>query len=134
VTKSRVLEHASWAVSTQIMSASPFATTGGTEQKRIADLPTPDYEVPELNDLSHLRLGDQIRLEGHQTPLIVEFVGVVERETVDGTTTQYTVEASQYRDDARCYELYEQINLADGDVIQIVDDGGRPVRVYEVEF
>lgn len=115
------------------MSQSPSATTCGTEQKRIADLPTPDYEVPGLTDLYQLRPGDQISLEGHQTPLTVEFVGVREREIIDGTTTQYASEASHDRENARTYELYEQINLADGSVIQIVDEGGRPVRVYEVQ-
>jgi hypothetical protein len=50
-----------------------------------------------------------------------------ERAIIVGTTTQYALEASHDCDDARCYELYEEINLVDGDVIQIVDEGGQPV-------
>ena len=115
-----------------MMSQSPSATTCGTDQKRIADLPTPDYNVPGLTDLSQLRPRDPTQLDGHQTPLTVEFVGVRQREIIDGTTTQHALEARDDREDARCYGLYEQINLAGGSVIQIVDDTGRPVRVYEV--
>lgn len=119
-------------MSTQALSASPSATTRGTDQKRIADLPTPDYEMPGLTDLSHLRPGDQICVEVHPTPLTGKFVGVRQREIIDGTTKQYALEASHDREDAHGYDLYEQINLADGNGIQILDDGGQPVRVYEV--
>ena len=113
------------------MSQSPSATTSGNEQKRIADLPTPDHTVPGLTDLSELRPGDRIVLDSHATPLTVQFVGVRTKSTLQGTTQQYAIEAEHDRANAVTHDLYEQYNLADGSVIQIVDGRGRPVRVFE---
>ena len=115
------------------MSQSPTATTSGTEQKRTdAQLPTPDYAVPGVTDLSTYRPGDQIILDGHSSPLTVQFVGLRERSTCVGPTTQYALEATHDRDNAVTHELYEHINVADGEVIEVVDEHGRPTRVYEV--
>jgi hypothetical protein len=111
------------------MSTNTIRSQNGTDES----LPTPDYDVPGLTDLSQLRPGDKIELDDHATPLTVQFVGVKERSTVDGTTTQYALKAEHDRADARTYELYEQINLADGSTIQIVDGRGCPVRVFEVD-
>ena len=101
-------------------------------ENRIGSLPTPDYDVPGLTNLSHLRLGDQIRLEGHITHLTVRLVGVRGQDIIDSTTKQCALKTSHGRADAKSYELFEQINLADGRVTQINDIDGQPVRVFEV--
>ena len=111
------------------MSTQTVSSQNGTDES----LSTPDYDVPGLTDLSHLRPGDRIELDSHATPLTVQFVGVRERDTLDGTTDQYAIEAEHDRADARTYELYEEINLADGDTIQIVDGRGCPIRVLETD-
>ncbi len=115
-----------------MMSQSPSATTRGTEQKRIAELPIPESDVLGLTSLSHLRPSGQIQLEGHSTPLIIGFVGVRRQDIIDSTTKQYALKTSHGRADAKSHELCEQINLADGSVIQTIDIDGQPVRTFEV--
>ena len=110
------------------MSTNTISQENGTD----AQLPTPDYAVPGVTDLSTYRPGDQIILEGYSSPLTVQFVGVRERSTCVGPTTQYALEATHDRDNAVTHELYEHINVADGEVIELVDEHGRPKRVYEV--
>ena len=109
-------------------------STKTTSQQNSTDaqLPTPDYAVPGVTDLSTYRPGDQIILDGHSSPLTVQFVGFRERSTCVGPTTQYALEATHDRDNAVTHELYEHINVADGEVIELVDQHGRPRRVYEV--
>jgi len=115
------------------MSSRPSANTCGTEQKRTAALPTPEFDVPGLTQLSHLREGDQIELDSHTNPLTVTFVGVRDISLPNGDTArQYAIEAEHDRADARTHEIYESINLADGSVIELVDGRGVPVRVFEV--
>jgi len=114
------------------MSQSPTATTRGTEQKRTANLPTPDFDVPGITGLSDLRPGDQIAVEGHTQPLTVEFVGEREIKTIEGKVQQHAIGADHDRENARTQEVYEKINIADGSVIELVDERGKPIRVYEV--
>ena len=128
----RLRQQASWAVSTQTMSISPTTTTRGTAEKRTVDIPTPEFEVPGITDLSDLRPGDQIAVEGHTQPLTVEFVGMREVETIEGPAQQHAIGAVQDRENARTHEVYEKINLADGSIIELVDERGKPLRVYEV--
>ena len=63
--------------------------------------------------------------------LAVGLVSVRGQELISGTT-KHALEASHGRADAKSYELFEQINLADGRVTQINDIDGQPVRTFEV--
>jgi hypothetical protein len=117
------------------MSQSPSTTTRGTEQKRTDEqVPTPDYDVPGITDLSGLSEGDRIELNCKATPLTVTKVGVRVISLVGGDATrQYAIAAEHDRADAIEHEFYESINVADGTVIEILDERGVPVRVFEVD-
>jgi len=115
-----------------MMSQSPSATTRGTEQKRIAELPIPESDVLGLTSLSHLRPSGQIQLEGHNTTITVGFADFQEKDIIDSTTKQYALKTSHGRADAQSYDLFEQISLVDGSVIQTIDIGGQPVRTFEM--
>ena len=114
------------------MSTSPTATTRGTDEKRTANFPTPDFEVPGITDISEFRPSDQIAVEGHTQPLTVEFVGVRKVETIEGPAQQHAIGAVHDRENARTHEVYEKINLVDGSIIELVDEHGKPLRVFEV--
>ena len=101
-------------------------------ENRIGNLPTPDYDVPRLTNLSHLHPDDQIQLEGHNTIINVGFADFQEQDIIDSTTKQYALKTSYGRADAQSYDLFEQINLVDGSVIQTIDIDGQPVRTFEV--
>jgi hypothetical protein len=107
----------------------------GIEQKRTDDqLPTPEYDVPGITDLSGLSEGDKIELDCKEEPLTVTKVGVREISLIrDDSTRQYAIAAEHDRENAIKHEFYEEINAADGEVIEIVDERGVPVRVFEVD-
>ena len=115
-----------------MMSQSPSATTCEIEQKRIVELPIPESDVPGLINLFDLRPDDQIQLEGHNTTITVGFADCQEKDIIDSTTKQYALKTSHGRADAQSYDLFEQITLVDGSVIQTIDIGGQPVRAFEV--
>ena len=101
-------------------------------ENRIGNLTTPDYDVPRLTNLSHLHPDDQIQLEGHNTIITVGLGDFQEQDIIDSTTKQYALKTSHGRADVKSHELCEQINLADGNVIQTIDIDGQPVRMFEV--
>jgi hypothetical protein len=99
-------------------------------KSRLDDVPTPDWSIPGVTDLSTLSEGDTITLACRATPLTVEQVGVRDISLATGDTArQYAVAATCDRT-GTTFELIEQINIADGSTIEIVDDRGSPVRVF----
>lgn len=99
-------------------------------KNRLDDVPTPDWSIPGLTDLSSLSEGDTITLACRATPLTVEQVGVRDISLATGDSArQYAVAATCDRS-GRTFELIEQINVVDGSTIEIVDDRGSPVRVF----
>jgi hypothetical protein len=97
----------------------------------IANPPIPDYDFPGVTDLPPLHFDDLIQIEGQTLTLTVGFVSVRGQEIISGTT-KHVLEASHGRADARSYDLFEQINLVDGSVIQIIGIDRRLTRVFEV--
>lgn len=100
-----------------------------------ADIPTPDYDVPGIVDISELSAGDMVRMEDHATPLKVQAVASREIPLAgDRTTTQYAVAIEHDREDAVTHELKQEINSISGDVIELVDrDDETPVRLFKAE-
>lgn len=100
-----------------------------------ADIPTPDYDVPGIVDISELSAGDMVRMEGHATPLEVQAVDSREIPIAgDRTTTQYAVAIEHDREDAATHELKQVINGFSGEVIELVErDDETPVRLFEVD-
>jgi len=99
-------------------------------KNRLDDVPTPDWSIPGVTDLSSLSEGDKLTLACRATPLTVEQVGVRDISLATGDSArQYAVAATCDRS-GRTFELVEQINVVDGSTIEIVDDRGSPVRVF----
>jgi hypothetical protein len=100
----------------------------------LQDVSTPDRDIPGITDLSTLSAGDHIELDSHATPLVVERVGHTPVALPNGDTARSNcIEASHERADGRTRQFCEQINLAGGSVIEIVDENGSPVRVFGVD-
>lgn len=77
---------------------------------------------------------DRIHDARHSNPLTVTKVGVREVSLIGGVSTrQYAISAEHDRESAVEHEFYEEINAADGEVIEIVDERGVPVRLFEVD-
>jgi hypothetical protein len=101
----------------------------------LANDPTPDYDVPGMVDISGLRPGDMVEMEGHAMPLEVVDIGVRTQKCVDDTPAkQYAVALEHDREDAITHEIVQVINLIDGEPVELVDlDDGTPVRLFKTE-
>jgi len=94
-------------------------------------LPTPEYDIIGVSDLSGFAEGDTIHLDDHDTPLTVTQVGVRDCQLATGDTArQYAIAAKHDRANAVEHEIIEQINVADGTTMGLVDGRGCPVRLF----
>jgi hypothetical protein len=97
-------------------------------------LPTPEYDIIGVSDLSQFSEGDTVVLDDHETPLTVTQVGVRDQQLATGDTTrQYAIAAKHDRENAVEHEIIEQINVADGTTMGLVDERGCPVRLFTPE-
>ena len=104
-----------------------------TDKDRVA-LPTPEYDIIGVSDLSQFAEGDTVVLDDHATPLTVTQVGVRDQQLANGDTArQYAIAAKHDRENAVEHEIIELINTADGTTMGLVDERGCPVRLFTPE-
>jgi len=107
------------------------ANTRDANKDPFTNVPTPDRDIPGLTDLATLSVGDDIEVDDRATPLTVTRVGHKPVALPNGDTARANVvEAAHDRANAAPRRFFETLNIADGTVIEIVDDTGQPVRVF----